>query len=775
MKRIIPIFVILLVWFSIDCQSQEHTINGFISSAETGESLVSATLFDSINYVGTVSNASGYFSIKLPEGLVSLKATYLGYQGSDHCFFLSRDTTLQVKLYEKAIVAGTVVITSSIPVHKQVLMGMTNVPIKTIEAVPSFTGQPDLLKAITFIPGFSGGREGYSNIMVRGGDRGQNLILLDGIKLYNTSHLGGFVSLFNTDVVKQVDLYKGGFPARYGGRLSSVINVVSRGGDKNKLGGRFSIGLLSSSFSLDGPIGDKITFLLSVRSAYFDLILLPVKLKAEKNKKGGYWMCNFYDINAKMVFQPSLKNKWTLNFYQGNDRLKAIDYSRSIETFVEDIYTINTLNQAASLMNNRSLSSKLFLKSNFTVSGYNNKFFEKMKHTGPQINDMKENLLKSDIREISAQSRLEYYASAKQTIMVGAEYSNYLFTPMIQNSISENYNTGFENDTTIGYSEPINSNELSFFAEDDIKFSGSTYLNIGIRGTSYFCEGANHMKFDPRISLRTMLNDNLSFKANYTMMHQFNHVVINNVSGMEREFWLASSKDIPPQSASQWSAGLFGTLPDKNLELSAELYYKTMSNLLEFRFSPGEEFHLKNFSDIVIKDGKGEAYGGEFQMKYSTEKLLVDLGYTLSWNNRQFDSLNNGNTYPYLFDRRHNLSLFAQLKLSNRYLLSSNFVFSTGTPVTFPDGYVKSDGYALGYYVYSGINNRRLPNYHRLDLALIRKSVTKNGNKTQWCLNIFNVYAHQNPVFIYYKTGTGKVHQKSNFSIIPSISYSFEF
>jgi len=774
MKPIIPVLLLLML-SCLGGFGQKHTIDGFVLSAETGETLVSATLFDSLSQSGTVSNANGFFSFNLSEGAVALKVTYLGYQRAKIDFQLNRDTTMTIYLHEKITETGTVTITSSIPVHKQVLMGMTNVPIKTIEAVPSFTGQPDLLKAVTFIPGITGGREGYSNIMVRGGDRGQNLILLDGIKLYNTNHLGGFVSLFNTDIVKQVDVYKGGFPARYGGRLSSVINVSSRDGDKNKLGGRFSIGLLSSSFSLDGPIGDKITFLLSARSAYFDLILLPVKLKAEKNKKGGYWMCNFYDINAKLVFQPTLKNKWTLNLYQGNDRLGATDYSINNGINWEDRNSIGTMNQAISLSNHRALTSTLFLKSNLTISGYKNKFYEKINKTSTQINSLDENTLTSNIREISAQSRLEYYASTKQTIMGGVEYSNYLFSPLKQYLYDENFNTGFINDTLIGYSKPTQSNEISLFAEDDFKLSEATYLNVGVRGTGYFCEGTNYWRFEPRVSLRTMLNDNLSVKANYTRMHQFNHVIINNVSGFEREFWMASSKEIPPQSASQWSAGIFGTLPEKKLELSVETYYKKMANLLEFRFPPGEEFITQDIRKIIVKNGMGKAYGAEFQMKYSSEKLSVDLGYTLSWNNRQFDSLNNGKTYPFLYDRRHNLSLLAQLKLGKRYLLSSNFIFATGTPITFPDGYVKADEYAYGYYVYSGINNRRLPNYHRLDVAFIRKNKTKKGNTTQWCLNIFNAYAHQNPVFIHYKTCSGKVYQKSYFTIIPTISYSFEF
>jgi hypothetical protein len=765
------LFVLIVTY----CTGQKYTISGYITSSQTGEQLIAATVFDSVNHTGVVSNSNGFFSINLPEGKINIRTSYLGYEPVEHRFLLNRDTSLSITLNEKSSALDAVVVSASIPIHKQVLMGLTNLPIKTITNIPSFTGQPDLIKAITFIPGFSGGREGYSSIMVRGGDRGQNLILLDGVKLYNTNHLGGFVSLFNTDIVKQVDMYKGGFPARYGGRLSSVLSVLTRDGNKNKISGKFSIGLLSSSAAIDGPIGDKITFLLSARTSYFDLILLPTKSRVEKAKKGNYWMYNFHDVNAKLTFQPTTGDNWTLNFFQGKDIMNSTDYQRGLRYLDENNSSINIANIALSLLNDRKLSSKFFLKSRISISDYSNEFIDKWTSTGDQYTKMNEKGLASNIREISAQSKFEYYTSTNQTIIGGVEYSNYKFTPMIQFSSSINESAGFLNDTTIGYTEPIASDELSLFIEDDLKISEAAYLNLGIRGVNYFCENANYLKIEPRISLRTMLNDNLSFKANYTLMHQFNHVIINNVAGMEREIWLASSKEIPPQVASQWSAGIFGSLPDKNLELSVEGYYKSMSNLLEFRFPPGETISMKEFSEMVIKGGKGETYGAEFQLKYSTDKFSADLGYTLSWNNRQFDSLNNGKSFPFLYDRRHNLSLFTQLKLGKRYLVSTNFMYATGTPVTFPDGFVKSDEYAYQYFVYSGINNRRLPDYHRLDLALIRKTITKKGNTHQLCLNIFNVYARQNPVFIYYKMGTGKVYQKSMFSIIPSISYSFEF
>lgn len=755
---------------------QKHTVSGFVTSYETGERLAFTTIYDTVNSSGTVSNTEGFFSITLPNGLVSLNTSYLGYQSKNNTFSLKRDTTISITLKEKPFVTGTVDVSASKPVHEQVLMGLTNLPVKTIEAIPSFTGQPDLMKAITFIPGFSGGKDGYSNIMVRGGDSGQNLILLDGIKLYNTSHFGGFVSLFNTDVVKQVDMYKGGFPARYGGRLASVINVMTHDGNKKKIKGKFSLGLISSSLALDGPIGDKITFLLSARTSYFDLILLPTNIEAKKNKKGNYWSYFFYDLNGKITYQYSQKSKWAIHYYRGNDKVETIDYiNEGFTTLSEYNYRMNTLNSALSLKNDLILSSKIFMKNNVTISGYANDFIEGKTSSGTRYNNKLEKGLNSNIREISAQSRLEFYASDKHTFMGGVEYSNYTFTPMVQYSSVVNDNTGFESDTTIGYTEPLIANEFSFYIEDDIRLNKLLYLNLGLRCTDYFNENVNYLKFDPRISIRAMLNEHLSVKANYTLMHQFNHVIINNVSGMEREFWLSSSEDIPPQEASQWSAGIFGSIPGANLEMSAELYYKTMSNLLEFRFPPEETVNMKPFSETVIKNGIGEAYGGEFQIKYNTEKFRVDLGYTLSRNNRQFDSLNNGNPYPFIYERRHQLSLFTQLKLGKKYLLNAHFQFATGTPVTFPDAYVRSDEYAYWYYVYSGINNRRLPDYHRLDLSFIRRSKTKKGRTVQWSLNIFNAYARENPVFIYYKPGTGKVYQKSLFSIIPSISYSLEF
>jgi len=751
---------------------QPITINGFVQTAD-GEVLPMSTVWDSISGRGTVTNNEGYYSLKLNGSAIALKCNYMGYQNYKKIFTIQDDTTITILLNPSTITTGEVSVKSKQPIHEQTLMGASTLDANTIKNIPSFLGQSDLLKAITILPGITGGRDGYSSIMVRGGDRGQNLILLDGVKLFNTNHFGGFVSSINTDIVQQLDVYKGGFPARYGGRLSSVVDIKTKNGNRNKTEGEFTVGLINSGISFNGPIGKKFSYQLAARTSYLDLVLQPIKYKAKKDRWGQYVDYRFYDVNAKLSFYQSSKSIWSFQIFKGNDSYSAYTFDKNTSLHLDETrFGISQNNNVVLLKNSFVLKPALFLENRISYSNYSNVFNEWERSTYT-VESYYERNYSSAINELNVQTVLDYYSSEWNLIKTGISFSAYHFVPGITQIVDVNDNAGDSVSVTNGWDYSASTAEINVFIEDEIQLTSNAKLNVGGRFIGYLCDSTYYLQFEPRVSYRTLIGKNLSFKANFTRMSQFNHVIVNNVTGIEREIWLASSNFIPPQMASQFSLGLFGELPKVGIDFSLEGYYKKMKNLLEFRFPSGDFVGREDFGSMVIKGGTGNAYGLEFQTRYENNRLSTNFNYVLSWNYRQFADINNGNPYPYLYDKRHELSLLNLIKLNKRTSLSTNFVFSTGTPVTLPDGAVNEGPLNFAYFTYNSINNYRLPNYHRLDVALNRKWMTKKRHESTLTFNVFNVYAHQNPIFMYYNGG--KFYQRSFFSILPSVSYNIKF
>lgn len=767
--------LLLFLGLSTFLNAQNVTLSGFIKDAETGETLLFANCLDTISGKGVTSNNYGFYNLTLGKGQVCLSVSFLGYESKTQSFFISKDTTVTILLKPKLNELKEVVVNAFTPIKEQVLMGKTMVPVHTIKALPSFVGEPDLMKSISYLPGISTGKEGYSNIYVRGGGRGQNLILLDGIKLYNTNHVGGFLSLFNSDVIKHVDVYKGGFPARYGGRASSVIDIYTKDGNSNELKGKFNIGLLNSGIMIESPINNKMSCFLAVRSSYYDLYTIPARREYNQTGIGEYFGYTFFDINAKVNWRVSQKSTLALSFFAGHDLQKSVeslDYSAKKKNSVDKL---NIHNTGISLSQTYILGQKAFLKNSIALSNYNNKIESKTDsyNYGSSITESTSSF--SDIDDITFQSRIEIFPNNNNLVKTGIEISGYNFTPGIQTSYYENVNAQSIIDTTIGYTTSLRSYEGSVYFEDEISIKKFIKINLGLRGTSYVCKDTTFYRIEPRVSFRWLFSDKFSFSTNYTILNQYNHVLVNNYRGFEKEIWIAATKELIPQKAKQTSVGFFYGDDKRSLDISVEGFYKTMSNLLEYRSPVEETDNLNNIENIVAKNGKGESYGIEFRLKKDFHNLSTSFNYTLAWNYRQFKELNNGNRFPFIYDRRHDFSFVSIWKISKQYSFSGNFVLSSGTPCTLPVGYSKTDDYFEHYSIFSEINNRRLPLYHRLDVALVKKGETKKGNTKQFSINIFNVYARKNPVYIYYNNNTGKVYQKSLFSIVPTISYSVNF
>lgn len=774
MKHIIVNFLLLVGCVSASL-SQSFTVSGYIRDAATGDALLFANCYDSLSNIGASTNSYGFFTIALTAGRVKIIASYIGYQHNAFCFTLKKDTSIIIELAPISKELQEVVVSARIPLHQQVIMGKTTITPQTIESIPSFVGEKDVMKAISFIPGISTGKEGYSNIYVRGGDRGQNLILLDGARLYNTNHVGGFVSLFNPNIIKFVDVYKGGFPARYGGRVSSVIDVYTKDGNAHSYSGKYCIGILSSSILYEGPIRKDLSFILSLRSSYYDLFTIPARRDLKQTGTGSYWGYTFFDVNAKLNWQQSKRNRLFLSIFSGHDIQKAEDVLKASFQESTSIQKLNINNTSISVSHIHILTPRVFVKNSIAFSNYQNNLCQYDKDINQGIQFIDEINTNSRINDLTFQNRFEIAPNNSHSVKTGIEYSIYSYIPSLQMARIQKGIFGVVIDTTLGVTSSLAAYESNVYLEDEISIVENIKFNAGIRCSRYGFKDTVYYRTEPRLSLRWLITKTISFKANYSVMNQFNHVLVNNIRGFEKEVWLAASKKLPPQKAQQVSAGIFISNERFGFELSLESYYKKMSDLIEYNNPTSDRDIVGNVEDLVENNGKGEAYGVEVNISKSHQRFDLGLNYTLSWNNRKFENINNGKWYPFIYDRRHNVSFLALVKLSNKYSFSSNFTLASGTPFTMPEGYVKEDAFTYGYFVYNGINNYRLPLYHRLDISIARKGKTRKGNNKQLEINIYNVYARQNPIFIHYDVNTGKVYQKSLFTIIPTISYSVEF
>jgi len=472
------LFLFLLFLIPVASFAQNHRVYGYVMHKRSNETLIAAYVSDTVSQKHTITSQSGFFTLLLPSGKVILKASYIGYSDDLKQIVLHKDTLINFYLEPKIEDIGEVVIHGEKPIHEQTLMGKNTLSAEKIKQIPSFIGIPDLMKAVVTIPGVSMGREGRSSIYVRGGDRGQNLILLDGAKLYNTNHLGGFVSLFNSNIIKQVDVYKGGFPASYGGRASSVIDITTRDGNREKTQGQFDLGVLNSGIAIEGPVNKKISYIVALRSTYFDLFTINTKRKLNNTGQGDYFGYTFYDANAKISYFASPSHKIFLNFYSGADFNRSLFKQQTSTKDIEDqtAYIIN--NRCITIGDNLLISPKLIWKNTVTYSIYSNKLETNSSLKIGQITSNEVFNSSTSIMEYNLQSRIEYFASNNHNIKSGIEYSNYQFVPGREFSSQTNDGTGYRLDTLLGYTSNVIANELALYLEDDMKIGNNLFLNI---------------------------------------------------------------------------------------------------------------------------------------------------------------------------------------------------------------------------------------------------------------------------------------------------------
>ena len=765
---------------------KRYTISGYIRDKSSGETLIGATLSIKTSSKGISSNQYGFYSITLEAGKYNLLCTSVGYKSQSISLELNMDSVMNIDMENGVALSQEVVVTARKRDNnvKTAQMGKVSLQIEQIKSVPAFLGEVDLLKVVQLLPGVRNAGEGSAGIYVRGGGPDQNLILLDDAVVYNTGHLFGFFSVFNSDAIKNVTLIKGGMPAQYGGRLSSVLDVSMKDGNNQKLQVDGGIGLIASRVSIQGPLKkEKASFIISARRTYIDALTKPFVSKTSQFSGSGYY---FYDLNTKLNYKFSDKNRLFLSGYFGRDVFDFVNGQQSLNV------NIPWGNATGTIRWNHVFSKKLFVNTTALYNDYNFSFKANQNNF-----DVK---LASGIKDISIKQDYDFYPFSKHKIKFGAAYTYHRFKPSVvsgkQDSVEFN---------------PVNpqlkyANEVSAYIQDDWEISSKFQFNAGLRYSMFqqigpyklYQTDANGNKIDstvfsggkpvktygglePRVTMRYSINDETSIKMSATRNLQFIHLVSNSGSTLPTDIWVPSTYKVKPQLSWLYAAGLFKNFKNNMFETSIEFYYKDMQNQIEYKegYTPNSLDDTEN--SFVF--GKGWSYGSELYINKAKGKFTGWIGYTLSWTWRKFADLNFGEKYPAKYDRRNDLSVVGMYELNKKWKLSATFVYGTGNAATLPERFYIVDGVLTQEY--SRINQYRLPSYHRLDVGAIL-TPKKNENrkwKSEWVFSVYNVYNRKNPYFIYFdqtgSLGQGNLQiqakQVSIFPVIPSVTWNFKF
>lgn len=653
-------------------------------------------------------------------------------------------------------------------------------------------GEIDVLKTFQLMPGVQGGAEGSNALYVRGGSPDQNLILLDDVPLYYVSHLGGFVSVFDAYTISNVKLIKGGFPAQYGGRLSSVIDIRMKDGNENKLKGAFSLGTLVSKISLEGPIsGKKTTFIFSARRSFFDLFTHAFYLL--RNNEGLVTYYNFHDVNFKLSHKLNEKNKLFISLYTGGDKFRVQEkYTQNVNGLetISNNYKTGILwgNTMLSFRWNHIYNNKLFGNTTVSYSNFKYKNFTNGTQTSNSSSQNMKYIFTSGINDVIAKSDFDYYFSDKHKIKFGIAGILHTFRPGMS-SYTQSGDDLSGQDTLIN-PEKLNSTETYAFVEDEFSISKNITLNAGIHASAYFVQQTSFYSLQPRLSLNYKFIENYSMKMSIATMKQNLHLLTNSGAGFPTDLWVPSTKKVDPENSLQAAIGFVHSINKKNinLEISVEGYYKRMNNLIDFQegvsfFSP------RTWEEKIVKNGKGNVYGIEFLLYKKEGKLNGWIGYTYSKNTRQFINLNGGNPYPYRYDRPHNASVVINYEFSDKIAFSCSWVYESGNAITLASQKADLINYNTNYmaerttfeiyddvHLYNGRNSYRMPSFHKLDVGVNFVKTVRRGIRT-WNISIYNVYNRQNAFMLYFKKVNNqvKLYQTSLFPIIPSVSYSLKF
>lgn len=782
---------------------QTTTLSGYVYERGSLELMPYVVVYESNSQMMVYTNNYGFYSLQFPSAdTVKVVFSSYGY-GSDTLTLIGAtgEQNYNPEL-AKVTVLEEVVIRSERLQSQEVQMSTVHVSAKEVKSIPILFGEKDLFKTLLLMPGVQSGTEGTSGIYVRGGGPDQNLVILDEATIYNANHLLGFFSIFNGDAMKSVELVKGGFPARYGGRLSSVIDVRMKEGNKTEYHGEGGIGIISSHLMVEGPIAkNKASFMLSGRTTYFDLLARPLMKILSPETSAGYY---FFDLNAKFNYDISDKNKLYLSAYFGRDKFHLEEFFKDEgekEKYKMGLYWQNA---TATARWNHLFTSNLFSNLTFVFSDYTMDIYDKYKGLDYQYSST----YKSGIRDFSLKYDFTYIPNSRHHILAGAEVTYHQSCP---SAIS------LKEDTLSSKLVQMEHGlEYSLYAEDEIHIR-KFRINPGIRLTCFTVPRRTYFSPEPRLSMSYNFLPNLALKASYAMMSQSMLLLSTSTIGLPTDLWVPVTARIKPQRSQQVALGLHYDLYNPSMSFSVEGYYKHMNNVLAYKegasffldalegiFNPGEFERL--WSDNVTA-GKGWSYGVEFLVRKNAGKFTGWIGYTLSWTQQQFDDLNFGRKFFARYDRRHDVSIVLMYSPTKKINLSLAWVFATGNAVTlpisvyqeqnisqflqdylYPDPDANTDdeyGHYVGYVEnYSEKNNLRMQPFHHLDISAQFIVPHKRGKgESIFELSIYNVYNYKNAFFYFvdsdYDANTGTSSQVLKkvciFPIIPSFTYHFRF
>lgn len=759
------IFIFLWVC-SIQASAQQFTLSGQVRDELSGELLGGVSVWDSLSGAGTLTNTYGFFSLTLSAKPQVIRFSYVGYRPL--YFTPEKDQPLDIRL-KRAPALEEVVISAP----KSLPGNPVSLPVSEIRNMPVLLGEADVLKAFSFTPGVSTGNEGSAGLYVRGGTPDQNLILLDDVPVYNAMHLGGFFSVFNPASLKSAELYKGAFPARYGGRLSSVIDLTMKEGNNQKFGGEVGLGLLNQSLTLEGPIvKNKASFIVSGRVSTLGLssFLTP---KRRANTAGEDYTYKFHDLNAKLNFQLSKTGHLYLSFYNGFDRFKYEEWSKTDTKEVSTAVGNNWGNNTGTIRYSKTLSPKLFSKAMLIYSDYTSQFTNDFSDGGQEFYRYSD----TRITDVGTKIQLDYYPRQGMEMRMGVDLTHHRFEPF---GMTTNYATQTPANEA---GTLLKALQAGVFAEADIKLTPRLNLNAGGRYTEYRAGGTAFRNPEPRLAASWSFARDWKVYASYTVMNQYLHLLVNNGYGFGYDAWLPATSKIPPSRARQWSAGVSRKLAGSGIDLSLEYYRKRMTNMIDY--PDGTNFTgmlADSWENIVKSGGLGRGSGLELMAARNSGKLRGRLSYTLVRSELRFEDINAGQWYPMKYDRRHNLNTSASYAFNKKWSVNGTFIYQTGHAVTLPVGAVLYNGSTR--YIYDDRNNGRMPAFHKLDLGITRNGTLWKKYETKLSFGLYNAYNRANPLYLDFRTTsdpqTGEnpklvIKQYSMFPILPFINYSVKF
>jgi hypothetical protein len=776
--------ILLLLLFSLSGFSGSVTLSGYLKDKANGEALIGASVYVPQLKTGVISNAYGFYSISLPQGSYSVNFSYIGYQTQSPVINLSASKQLNILLEEELQQIAEVVVAAEKKSRnvESLQMSMEKVQVKMIKKLPSFMGEVDIIKSMTLLPGIQNGGEGSSGLYVRGGGPDENLMLLDEAPVYNASHLLGFFSVFNSDAIKDVEVYKGGIPAEYGGKASSVIDIRMKDGNSQKFGMSGGIGNISSRLTVEAPIiKDKWSFIASGRRTYADYFGKLIGLKALDNNQ-----LYFYDLNMKTSATINDKNRVYLSAYSGDDYFKA----------GESIY-MRWGNLTSTARWNHLFSNKLFSNTSFIFSRYN--YSLGVPSSGADQFDWT-----SQIADYNFKEDISWYLNTNNKLTIGFNAIYHHFEPGQVNAGDGSYFSDLKltnynaldnslyvsNEQTIGpklslryglrysYFQQISPGKVRQYKNPDKPSENEVTGNPKEYQSGKLIPPGYH-NLEPRLALKYELGNENSIKASYNRMVQNLHLISNTNSPTPLDIWLPSNTYIKPLIANQIGLGYFKNLKNNMFETSAEVYYKDMKNVIDY--IDGAELFLKEDLETELLRGDGYAYGLEVYAKKQEGKLTGWLSYTWSKSMRKIPGINSGNPYPSSYDRTHNVSVVASYEIARRLNFSTTWVFLTGNPTSFPIAKYSVQGNAI--YYYADRNSNRIPDYHRLDVSLTYDFKKNDRRRYKQSLNfsIYNVYARRNAYSVTFKQNADNpnVTEATRLSIIgsmiPSVIYNFNF